>query len=128
MKAKNYTTNLSAELTNYFNNSSEPSNFNQLQVSLKTKCNKTTLYRQLARLVESNFLTVFKAENNQIWEKTQVHKHTHLECQKCNKVVCVDINPELIKSYIQSQTTNNNFFEANLINSINLKGLCSNCK
>ena len=59
---------------------------------MEHKYNKTTVYRQLSNLVESKFLNVFEIGGIQMWGKSQLEKHAHLECQECSKIICLDIN------------------------------------
>jgi Fe2+ or Zn2+ uptake regulation protein len=119
MTKKLYKTDLSVALLDLFNNIKKPISYSAIAQELaKTAItfNKSTLYRQLARLEESKQIQSITTSNAQQWEKYNEAKHAHLECQNCHKIVCLDFGSINISNTIKFQ-----------INSINLNGICAEC-
>ncbi len=68
---------------------------------LKSKANKSTVYRLLERLEKEGLLHSFKGQEGLTWYakcssdcSTTCHKdfHPHFQCQQCGKVECLSIN------------------------------------
>ncbi|MGL4758032.1 MAG: transcriptional repressor [Patescibacteria group bacterium] len=79
----------------------------------KLVCNKSTIYRQLNKMVDIGSLNAFFCNSIQYWEKNS-NVHPHLFCNMCKEVLCLEsINLNL---------------EDILINSISLNGVCNQCK
>ena len=122
MNKKIYKTKLYYELIKCFNYTSNPLSLNDIKNTLNITCNKTTLYRQLDQLVSDNYLSVFKMEKNQVWEKKPATDHSHLECIRCKKVICLEIDPSLMFNVINKEVPISN--KINSIVSISVKCRC----
>lgn len=122
MKPMKYNTQLSELVTNLFASSSAPLSFNSIQEYLEQVNlipNKTTIYRQLDKMVKSNQLNVFESGTNKAWEKKSQEMHSHFTCSECKKIICITINPKFL--------LDDNMVNKFTVNSINLTGRCIEC-
>jgi Fe2+ or Zn2+ uptake regulation protein len=121
--AKAYSTEFSNSLIELFTYNHLPLSFSNIQNLLKEKSvavNKTTIYRQLEKLVQTNFLVPIDGANGRTWEKVSSPDHAHLTCNLCNKIVCLTVN---YKTQIAPIENENNI----KIIKFTLSGICQNC-
>ncbi|MFV0465383.1 MAG: Fur family transcriptional regulator [Lachnospiraceae bacterium] len=94
------------------------------------KVNKTTVYRNLERLVEENIVLQFKYidKNNILYQYAGEHeeceRHLHLKCKNCGKVIHLDCHfmDEFSNHLLQEHE-----FEIECKESC-ISGLCKECK
>ena len=91
----------------------------------KLKVNKTTVYRQIEKLLQQNLIIEVEfGDGKKRYElKNENHHHHHLICNKCGKLEDIKLNEDIILSEISKKT---NFkIESH---SLEFFGLCVNCK
>ncbi len=118
--SKIYKTNLYTDLQKYFKKSTHPISALDI-ISKFTTYNKSTIYRQIEKLIKIGFLKNLDLDINKIsyYEKNTL-SHSHLVCQKCNQTICFDLEKQSIKDEIYKQ-----YLFA--ITDINIIGTCKNC-
>jgi len=87
-----------------------------------SQVDRATIYRNLALFVEQGILrevNIKKGITHYELNKEGDH-HQHFVCDDCNKVIPVDVDPNLIKSVIPAGVEVNDF-------ELNLKGKCEEC-
>ena len=101
--------------------SARPLSHHELEQQLADACDRVTLYRVLAWLVESNFAHRVSGEDR-VWRFSAArhsdHKHAHFHCHSCGVVLCMDtVTPSagVPKGFRLDEVE------------LNLRGLCPEC-
>jgi len=82
-----------------------------------------TIYKNINLMIENSFIQEVKIPNaKSVYELTK-EEHSHLVCQKCNKVLDIKIDLDSIVTQT-SDAYHFNIKNSNLI----LSGLCQNCQ
>ncbi len=118
MVSKKY--NLESQLRNLFENSQEPLCYSQIESSLNTKYNKTSVYRQLEKLLNNGVLNKLETNKGSFYElKSSSNNHLHTHCKICNDIKCIadqTIKPsEGVSGFVNEQF------------SLVIEGLCGKC-
>lgn len=95
-------------------------------IKSKIKVNKTTVYREIAFLLEKNLITEVNLGDGQIrYESTLLGHHHHLICVMCKKIS--DVNLEKSLAELESGIKANDYF---LVTKHNLEffGYCQSCQ
>lgn len=90
----------------------------------KLKVNKTTVYRQLEKLIKENIVTeVELGEGKKRYELKSLGHHHHLVCDDCGKLEDVSFNEDILLKEVNKKSKF-------LIKSHNLEffGLCVECR
>jgi len=89
----------------------------------KMKVNKTTVYRQIEKLLEENkIVAVELGDGKKRYESSNLNHHHHLVCKKCGKLEDIVLDEKKIVSEISKKT---NFKIEN--HSLEFFGICVNC-
>jgi|GEM_PF-6301611 len=124
MSLRSYSTKLSVYLDELLVSNAEVVNIQLIQKFLAQKSltvNKTSLYRQLHKMEQNSQIQSIQTSLGQMWEKLNQVNHGHMACNRCEKVFCVLINPELMNI---KKLNSVNKFE---ITGVNFAGRCSKC-
>lgn len=90
------------------------------------KANKTTIYREIAVLLDNGFLIEFDfGDRVKRYELADRPHHHHLICVKCKSVKDVDVADDFVKS--EKKVLQNNKFKI-LRHTLEFFGLCENCR
>lgn len=90
----------------------------------KLKVNKTTVYRQIEKLVSSDILIeVELGDGKKRYELKSLEHHHHLVCKKCGKLEDIRLNEDFILKEVSNKTK----FKIETHN-LEFFGLCNNCK
>ncbi len=112
--------NLQSLLLNIFSKTSAPLCLNDIEKKLSHKFNRTSIYRQLEKMLNSKVITKIETNKGAFYEQTEsIDSHAHTHCKTCNEVECLE---EEIK--IKSDATNSFKRE---YSSIVIEGVCQNC-
>jgi Fe2+ or Zn2+ uptake regulation protein len=117
-----YNTDLSSNLQRYFVNAHIASSFNDIEsylIEVGCKPHKTSIYRQLDRMVKIGTLKVFEIGKKQMWEVQPTNEHSHLLCNHCDRVVCIHINTHLIHTQLEQKHMH--------MDVLNITGICNLC-
>ena len=118
-----YKTKLNTEMQNLFE-AGQLYNASDIITKLSKNYNKSTIYRQLEKLAESQFLTKVTENNGTLYyEKNQEHDHPHFVCEICNAIKCF-MNTKTIEISARILASENAVF----INKIRFFGICNPCK
>ena len=120
-----YKTKLSEELTYIFDNQLHPFFFgdiNNILISRGIESNKTSIYRQLQKMLEDNTIKTIDTPNGKVWEIRTKKEHTHLVCDSCRNIICLQLDPSIL-----DQIINLNKSIQFKIKNFNLSGLCAKC-
>lgn len=89
----------------------------------KLKVNKTTVYRQIDKLVDDNkIVEVELGDGKKRYELKDLKHHHHLVCNKCGMIEDIELNEEIILKELSIKT---NFKVEN--HSLEFFGNCVNC-
>ncbi len=90
----------------------------------KLKVNKTTVYRQVEKLLKNNLIIELEfGDGKKRYELKDENHHHHLICNRCGRLEDIKLNEEIIIKDISNKT---NFkIESH---SLEFFGLCVNCK
>ena len=83
-----------------------------------------TVYRNLAQLVDNNYIVQIKGIDNRVYYDKNITIHGHLFCNKCKKVV--DTHHDLI-SDMKHNILNNHKFKIEEYN-LSISGICHECQ
>ena len=90
----------------------------------KLNIDKVTIYRVIKLFLKNNIIVKNIDENN-IYYSVNLKEHVHyMTCTSCHKKIKIDVCP--IEDEIEKICDNNGFELKS--HSINLEGLCSNCR
>lgn len=120
-----YKTRLRQELINILTNQLVPYSFidiNDILISKDLQYNKTSIYRQLEKMLEEELIKVIDTPNGKVWELKTNHEHTHFICEQCNNTLCLDFDTNVL----QEIANFNNSIKLKIKN-LSLSGLCSKC-
>jgi Fe2+ or Zn2+ uptake regulation protein len=123
MSIKYYRTELTAVLEKAFNNTDKPMSFKDLISFVETQnlsFNKSNFYRQLNKMQVSERISAINTTQGQMWEKSSIAKHPHLECQRCNAVSCLNLDTKELTNNITS-------VQQFQVADINILGICRTC-
>jgi Fe2+ or Zn2+ uptake regulation protein len=121
MKSRNYKTNLSILLEECFKSAIHPLSFKDIEKFLtnyKLKPNKSSIYRQLDKLIENQYLRLVQVCDCNLWELNS-KKHAHFVCNNCSRVICIAID----QNYLSALKIDQNLE----IEEVHFKGVCQNC-
>ncbi len=101
----------------------------EIQTLLKEKGlfpNKTTLYRQMEKLLENNIVESISLKNTVVhYEKKSSHHH-HFICSTCKNITCIeDENFECAARSLEKSLEKNGFLVKN--HNFSLEGKCQKC-
>lgn len=89
----------------------------------KLKVNKTTVYRQIDKLVADNkIVEVELGDGKKRYELKDLKHHHHLVCNKCGKIEDVELNEKIILEELSKKT---DFRVEN--HNLEFFGICVNC-
>jgi Fe2+ or Zn2+ uptake regulation protein len=90
----------------------------------KLKVNKTTVYRQIDKLINENKITeVELGDGKKRYELKSLDHHHHLVCKKCGKLEDIELNENDLLKEVAKRT---NFVVDS--HSLEFFGHCYNCK
>ncbi|WKZ25670.1 MAG: transcriptional repressor [bacterium] len=71
----------------------------------KLKVNKTTVYRQLEKLIKNNkVIEVELGEGKKRYEVKSLDHHHHLICKKCGKLEDISLDEEVLMNQVSKKT------------------------
>ena len=118
-----YKTNLASSLQEILSTTKHPLLITDIINLLGQKnlvCNKTSIYRQLEKMITNQKISQINTLHGTAWELKQTLNHAHIICDECETIKCVSIQEKQVNSITQQI---NNFN----ITKITLNGICKNC-
>jgi Fe2+ or Zn2+ uptake regulation protein len=118
-----YNTNLSSTLNELFSNSHKPLCVSDIQLYLVEKnlhYNKTSIYRQIEKLISQQKISKITTMNGTAWELKKNPNHVHVICESCESISCATLPQEILSKVIQKIS---NF----RINKLTINGMCNHC-
>lgn len=89
-------TNLRKKIYNIFNAKKDP--IDAIELTQKIKVNKTSIYREIKRLLELGFIKEVEfGDGKKRYEATFLTHHHHLVCTKCGDVKDVELEKDLFE-------------------------------
>lgn len=105
-------TNARKEILNILIESTKPLSYDDVKNDISM--DKATFYRNIIKFEENGLISTFESNDKKRYYELQENKHSHFICTKCSNIECIheqiDINLKNHK-----------------IETIIIKGLCSNC-
>ncbi|MGB9745467.1 MAG: Fur family transcriptional regulator [Bacteroidales bacterium] len=97
----------------------------ELTLRLKSRYNRTTLYRSLKVLEKNGIIRKITIDRRQVRyeikeSQRNIKTHAHFFCRRCGNLICLPDIPEFLVNFPNEVITE----EADII----LKGLCNECK
>ncbi len=84
--------------------------------------NKTTIYRNLARMVEEGSVKELRHEKDTVWFERADHNHSHVVCRRCGTVFPLEISQNRLAELFSSPLYD---LEGSYLD---LFVICANCK
>lgn len=105
-------TNARREILEILINSNKPLSYEDVKEDISM--DKATFYRNIIKFEENGLISTFESNDKKRYYEIQESEHSHFICNKCSKIECLHEQFNLK-------------IENHKIDTIIIKGLCSNC-